>query len=431
MLALTCSIGLLPGCGVARQSEAAGPTARPTVAADSKARDAGNDPDGARRNGAGALSNVTGLHRFFDALARLDDRTASDDVRIVQFGDSHTAADFETAATRKALQARFGDGGRGFVAIGSPFRVYLQVGARGGMTRDVHAEHGPLQPDGPNGDGRYGLSGLAVEARRAARAWADLADPATSLEIAYLEQPGGGAFDLFVDEELTARIETNRATVRSAFKKVDVASAPHHVEVRMDGSGPVRLFGLAADNKERGVVLDALGINGARFSTGLGWDPVHMGEQLVHRSPALVILAYGTNESSDSSAPVVVARDLTKWLERLKIAVPTASCLVLGPPDRAWWTESAWRTLPRIVETVAAERQVAEKYGCGFFDQLEAMGGPGSIASWAEETPPRAQRDRVHLTRAGYVEMGSMVASDIVRAFEVWRAESQTPVAHR
>jgi lysophospholipase L1-like esterase len=426
-----CSIGLLPGCGVARQSEAAGPPVRPTVAADSKARDAGNDPDGARRNGVGALSNVTGLHQFFEALALLDDKTASDDVRIVQFGDSHTAADFETAATRKALQARFGDGGRGFVAIGSPFRVYLQAGARGGMTRDMHAEHGPLQPDGTNGDGRYGLWGLAVGARRAARAWADLADPAAGLEIAYLEQPGGGAFDLYVDGDLTVRIETCHTAYRSAFKKVDVAPVPHHVEARMDGSGPVRLFGLVADNKAYGIVLDALGINGARFSTGLGWDPVHMREQLVHRSPALVVLQYGTNESSDSSAPAVVTRDLSRWLERLKTDVPKADCLVLGPPDRAWWTESAWRTLPRLVETVAAERQVAEKYGCGFFDQLEAMGGPGSIASWAEETPPRAQRDRVHLTRDGYVEMGRVVASEIVRAFEAWHAESQTPVAHR
>jgi len=51
---------------------------------------------------------------FFEALARLEAGQAEDDVRVTQFGDSHTAADIETAVVRRALQARFGDGGRGF-----------------------------------------------------------------------------------------------------------------------------------------------------------------------------------------------------------------------------------------------------------------------------------------------------------------------------
>ena len=56
------------------------------------------------------------MRRFFESLARLEDGKAQDDIRIIQFGDSHTAADIQSAAARRGLQARFGDGGRGFVA---------------------------------------------------------------------------------------------------------------------------------------------------------------------------------------------------------------------------------------------------------------------------------------------------------------------------
>ena len=58
-------------------------------------------------------------------------RLASDDSRrsakgaaggltILQIGDSHTAADFFTGEVRRALQARYGSGGPGYVDAGRP-----------------------------------------------------------------------------------------------------------------------------------------------------------------------------------------------------------------------------------------------------------------------------------------------------------------------
>jgi hypothetical protein len=87
----------------------------------------------ANRGGTvGALERASAMRRFFESLARLEDGRSQDDVRIIQFGDSHTAADIQSAAARRGLQARFGDGGRGFVAIGRPWKLYPAGAGTGG-----------------------------------------------------------------------------------------------------------------------------------------------------------------------------------------------------------------------------------------------------------------------------------------------------------
>ncbi len=80
----------------------------------------------------GHLDGPDRLARLFQRLAGLDDGRVHDDVRILQFGDSHTASDMGTAAFRRQLQARFGDGGRGFVSIGQALE---DVRARGPARR--------------------------------------------------------------------------------------------------------------------------------------------------------------------------------------------------------------------------------------------------------------------------------------------------------
>ncbi len=372
----------------------------------------------------GALENVGALGNAFVALSTLDDGGALDDVRVVQFGDSHTAADLESAVVRKALQARFGDGGRGFVAIGKPWKGYLQDGLRApGMSREFSAERGKLDHGKFVGDGCYGLGGVCVVAsKKGARAWTEVAAASSGVEVAYLEQPGGGTFELLVDGAVTATVSTKGAAVASAFKAVLVPEGPHRVEVQAAGDGEVRVFGASLDRSRLGVVWDAVGINGARASTALQWSEAHMSEQLRHRAPGLVVVAYGTNESVDDAALPSHERHLVDLLGRIARALPAASCLVLGPPDRATLAGADWSTAPSLQQVVEMERAVAHAAGCAFYDQLAAMGGPGTIAAWASEAVPRAQRDRVHLTRDGYAFVGQLFADDLVRAYGEWRS---------
>jgi lysophospholipase L1-like esterase len=381
------------------------------------------------------LARPAALHRFFESLARLDEGAATSDVRIVQLGDSHTAADIETATVRRVLQGRFGDGGRGFVSIGKPWKTYSQEGVRTGMTREWAPEHGKLVQGQFNGDGQYGLQGVAIAAtKKNARAWSELSVPSSRIEVAYLEQPMGGSIELSIDGVRAARISTRApkpsspaspASPRvSAWRTFDVTDGPHRVEATLVGDGEVRLFGLGLDRASAGVTLDAMGINGARMTTPLQWNEAHMAEQLRHRAPDLVILAYGTNEAGDETTPATYERQMVDLLGRIARASPTASCLLLGPPDRAIGGAGSWVTSPKLLEVIESQKRVAEAAGCAYYSQLDAMGGPGSITAWADETPPRGNRDHVHLTREGYVQLGTIVANDLVRAYVGWRGDT-------
>ena len=141
----------------------------------------------------GALESPEGLKALYEGFRELEDGAATEDVRIVQFGDSHTAADLETGAIRRGLVARFGDGGRGFVQLGKPWKSYIQDGVRTGMVDFSPERGGKKEKLYPGSEGLFGLGGASVaSSKRGARAWAELSVRFSTVDVAYLQQPAGG-----------------------------------------------------------------------------------------------------------------------------------------------------------------------------------------------------------------------------------------------
>jgi lysophospholipase L1-like esterase len=427
-----------PACREGATTPPKGPAAEPATVARPAASPPGAStaPVAASTAPAGQdfLSAPDRLTHLFEQLASLDDGHTPHDVVVLQYGDSHTASDYGVSVLRHTLQSRFGEGGRGFVPIGRPWKTYGQEGVRGGMTQEFqpvtvtsssHAHGGP-------GDGSFGLLGVGLETSQpGARAWTEVTVHTSRVELAYLEQPLGGGFDVLVDGSSAGRVATRAAQPRSAYVAFDVTDAPHTIEVRTLGDGVVRVYGLTLDRAEAGVVVDTLGINGAQIATLLRFSPDHFAEQLRHASPDLVVLAYGTNEALEAKLADADYQDrLAELLGRVEHAAPGASCLLLGPPDLARRTgaQGDWKTWPRLVEIVAMQRRAAHAAGCAFYDQLAAMGGPGSMAAWASQPEPRAQSDRVHLTRSGYAQLATSLATSILHAYDEWRVERGLPV---
>jgi lysophospholipase L1-like esterase len=110
-------------------------------------------------------------------------------------------------------------------------------------------------------------------------------------------------------------------------------------------------------------------------------------------------------------------------LRRFRRAAPQASILVYGPPDRGD-VALAGSKMPAMI---AAQRRAALEVGAAFWDSYGAMGGAGSMSVWA--SMGLGQGDRVHLTKEGYVRMGSMFYEDISAAYKKYltRAPRNTP----
>ena len=119
--------------------------------------------------------------------------------------------------------------------------------------------------------------------------------------------------------------------------------------------------------KQPGVVLDTIGINGARYATALAWNEAAWGAEFARRNPELVILEYGTNELSDGGTqPSVFTKHLDKLVARLRGYRADVSCLVLAPTDRLDREEIE----PALVSALEAE---AKSLGCGFWNTFDAM----------------------------------------------------------
>ena len=106
-------------------------------------------------------------------------------------------------------------------------------------------------------------------------------------------------------------------------------------------------------------------------------------------------------------------------LDRYHQAVPDASCLMMGPGDfNREQEDGTWQTPERLLQIIATQRAVAYEYGCGFWDAMAFMGGPGTMREWATSSPRMASKDHIHLTKRGYVRLAMAVTDALMVEFD-------------
>lgn len=359
--------------------------------------------------------------RLFQALAALSAKGREGHVRVLWLGDSHTQFDGWTHALRVALQSRFGKGGPGFVHMGWSEKKYrhrgvtLRVGGR--WTTEPKALISIKRVD----DGVFGLGGVRlVPAENDARA---------SIEVDASNVPGRVRWDLAyrIKDSASSIVVTASGAKPVTLSMGDAGPAAiRHLGLESPGpgaslevapTGTPELMGVVVESSEPGVVVDTLGLNGARVGTALALEETAWVQEAARRKPDLVILAYGSNESSDGRIDEQKHAALVEQLlARVRAAAPSTDCLVMGPIDRG-----GQRYEEAVEQLNAAQRVAAAKAGCAFWSGQVAMGGKGSMTRWEAEDPPLAQADLLHLTSKGYEKLGDALARDLLRAFDAGR----------
>ena len=355
------------------------------------------------------IENAAALDKFFRSLSTVKRRI--EPVRIMHFGDSHTAADILTAEIRRGFQRDFGDGGAGYMVPRNPMstpRRGVLSGATSGWV--VDGIGGRVEANGI-----YGLAGISLGTTQSGeRAW--LETTCNHFEVYYLRQPGGGTIDIAVDGISVVEQPISLASdapLPDYFTFDAPADRNHRIEVRTVTPGKTRILGIVTEHIAPGVSYDVLGINGARATRLLSWNDTAFVDNLVQRKPDLIIIAYGTNEVTDPDWTVEsYQRMFAGILRRFRRAAPQASIIVYGPPDRGD-VALAGSKMPAMIE---AQRRAAFEVGAAFWNSYGAMGGSGSMGAWA--SLGLAQGDRVHLTKDGYVRMGGMFYEDVTDAYK-------------
>jgi lysophospholipase L1-like esterase len=178
------------------------------------------------------------------------------------------------------------------------------------------------------------------------------------------------------------------------------------------------LFGWVTGNAE-GLTYETLGINGAQASMILNWDAAITASNIADRNPALIVLAYGTNEAGNSNWATENYRDLLVGIiARFRQAAPTASILLVGPPDRFIRVTGKWIPYNAVDRIIAAERQAAVIAGCAFFDLRGKLGGKGTMHEWA--IAGLSQNDHVHFTAPGYGLIAKTMFQDLMDQYGIF-----------
>ncbi len=359
--------------------------------------------------------SMDALHR---ALARA--QAGEGQARLLFYGASHVAGDVFTGYIRRELQTRYGDAGHGFVLPVHPWRTYRH--------RDINIESDGKRWEtqrirvGDSDVERLGLAGIAMVSQRPGSFGTvhtaqegEYGHTAGFFELYYEKHPRGGDMDVFIDGRKARRISTRASKVSTGYATFRVPDASHRFEIRTLSKRPVRVYGLAVERDQPGVIVDTLGINGSRVRYQLLWDEAVYQEHLRRRKPDLVVLAYGTNESGDESPIEDYEQNLRAVLQRMRDTAPEASCLLIGPSDRPMQVEErVFEHRSRTASLIAVQHRVALEQGCGFFDLVAFQGGALSMVQWAANDPAYASQDHIHYTRVGYQRLGEVLLSALL-----------------
>lgn len=363
------------------------------------------------------------LAPFYERVAELLRGKATDHVRIGVYGDSNMTMDYITGALRRQLQAKFGDGGHGYVALAMPWPWYRH--------QDVHHELKDTWREIATstngiGDGQYGFANIAAESSEPG-AWANVATADQSapigtkvdkVDIYYMKRPGGGDFTIKVDGKAVQDVSTACAgpDMEAAFEHLELGDGPHKIECVVKGNGKVRLFGASMERGEPTFIVDSLGTGALNYEQMVRVKDQTRVPQVAHRKYDLVVFLLGTN----LFAPAYHEKWMTSVFDSFRKAIPNLPILVLSPPDIELH-DTDKESDPRIVKLSKQLGEIAGRHQAAFWDFRQAMGGNMSMIRFARMG--LAQWDLVHLKKSGGAMMGERFGHAMFAGFDAYLAK--------
>ena len=354
------------------------------------------------------VENPSALANYFKALDHAHE--SGNPVHILQFGDSHTASDDWVNAMRNAAQSIYGNGGPGFIHPGHPYLGYRRFDASGSSTTGWKTDGNKSHQDDPN----QGLAHISISTSLPNQT-VRLAASGESLGLFYMTQPGGGQFELAIDgtkmdgEKTVVSTDASETEPGPGYYSQKLTPGQHEILLRTMNFAPVRLFGWTLDNSA-GLTFETLGINGEWANKILDANADIWSAELAERAPALVILAFGTNEANSALWIADQYRsDLKEIIARIRRAAPSASILMVGPPD-----SGRSRPLTHLSEVIDIQREIATEQNVAFWDWRLHMGGPRVVTQWV--LAGLGQADYVHLTGEGYRLIGNLLFTQLEKA---------------
>ncbi len=192
-------------------------------------------------------------------------------------------------------------------------------------------------------------------------------------------------------------------------------------DLRFHAPAGTTLHGFNLVRGKSGVAYHVIGNNGATYGT-YNMVPRFAGD-VARFNPALIIISLGTNEAFNKTSNDEMWLQMSALVRDLRKACPGAALLLTTPSEcqrkstvrrkgrRRRTTYSVNVNVKRLRDVIMG---FAEKEGIPVYDFYDVAGGTGSSFKWLADST--LNKDRIHLTRAGYTLQGNLFTDALEEA---------------
>ncbi|MCF7522162.1 SGNH/GDSL hydrolase family protein [Neisseria sp. ZJ106] len=314
--------------------------------------------------------------------------------RIVQIGDSHTAGDFFTHQLRTRLQQQWGNGGIGW--------VYPNTVKGQRMATVRYRSYAWPAVSSRSSSGDFPLGGVTAYTGGNGSITVS-ADDEGMQNIAVFAKP------VLLEQTLTV----NGIELPAQNSGWQVLQTQTQLPLTISSPMPWSLGFINIENRQSGVTLSAMGINGSQLSQWSKWR-TEWPDDLAQMQPDLVILAYGTNEAFNDTIDIAQTEQL--WQQRIQTIqnrLPQAGIVIVGAPESLKGKGGSCGTRPaRLDEIQAMQQRVARQQNVLFWSWEAAMGGKCSMKPWMNQG--LSAKDGVHFSAKGYQRAADNLADNLI-----------------
>ena len=371
------------------------------------------------------------LEAYYRKLTLVDLGVKGAIARTGHWGDSILGVDGITSNIRNRLQARFGDAGHGFHLISRYNPSYRQQGiffeGSSGWDRCLVAFECRKK------DHRYGYGGLTANTSGSVMGrWETtkegFGEKASRFEIWYAKQENGGNLIITTDGKRKEVVSTRGPHLEDGWHEVRVPAGQHKFTLQVSG-GNVRAYGIVMENDGPGVVWDGIAhISGSTRGIRTQ-DEEHIKSQIKHRDVDLIVFMYGGNDMQRGYVDLKESMqpyydEYAEVIRKYTAGKPGLPCLIMSVTDHG--KRNQWEAIESVKfgKVLAdAQREVAKRTGCGFFDTYEATGGVGTAARWYKANPRLLSPDLGHPNGLGHQLIAGLVTNALLYGYEEYRSK--------
>ncbi|MGL5938400.1 MAG: hypothetical protein ACRCY5_06740 [Phocaeicola sp.] len=333
--------------------------------------------------------------------------------RMGFLGDSFIEGDMLTENVRIKLQETFGGRGVGFVPIShisSTFRTSIKHSYKGwatySMIKPKEADCSKLTMTGYYFIPEEGASVSYKASKRNAKE-----DEFSKIQLLFINQ-GKAKITAVVNK---AEVHEYYPDSSSELQEITIEGNSDAVNFKFESVEGLIVYGVYL-NDEEGIYVDNFSMRG---SSGLvlSLSDAQLSESWRgYKDYDVLVLQYGLNViSKDILNYNSYKRNMVVVLNKLKKLFPNTIFVVMSIGDRGFLKDGKICTMPEALAMIEAQRGIAKEGEVLFWNTFEAMGGLNSIQKFVNSSPPLANKDFVHINKAG----GEYIANEFINSINL------------